>query len=249
MMARAGHGSAYYGETAEDLMEPFEREFELLNALCARSLRLSFEAANGVRGKLLNAYITDEAGIVLPDLAYGSEAWAVLRLKIPAAEVERLRASGQPLLSVTITARNLDGKAIRMAPAELSLPSLPAQAFQAISEDERVARRVGEVEAAALQDQARQAARRGDWRQVRRLLREVKERASDNPWLQGIVDTLENLARREDTESFAKEARYSSRSLSSRVAALNESAEYSPAAELAAPKFLRRKREQGKKDA
>ncbi|MFM8442517.1 MAG: hypothetical protein ACKN9W_04130 [Methylococcus sp.] len=230
-------------------MEPFEREFELLNALCARSLRLSFGAANGVRGKLLNAYITDEAGIVLPDLAYGSEAWAVLRLKIPAAEVERLRASGQPLLSVTITARNLDGKAIRMAPAELSLPSLPAQAFQAISEDERVARRVGEVEASELQDEARQAARRGDWRQVRRLLREVKERAKDNPWLQGIADTLENLARREDTESFAKEARYSSRSLSSRVAALNEAAEYSPEAELAAPVFLRRKREQGKKDA
>lgn len=248
-MARAGQGSAYYGETAEDLMEPFEREFELLNALCAKSLRLTFEMAAGVHGKLLNAYITDDMGTVLPDLAYGSEAWAVIRLKIPAPEVERFQATGQPLLSVMVTARNLEGEALKTLSAGLTLPSLPAQAFQAVSEDERVVRRVGEVEASNLQDQAQKAARRGDWHQVRYLLREVKERSKDNPWLQGIMETLETLAQREDTERFAKEARYSSRNLSSRIAALGESADYEPCAEAAVPVFLRRKREQGKKDS
>jgi hypothetical protein len=34
-MARAGHGNSYYGQTAEDLMDPFREELELLNALCA----------------------------------------------------------------------------------------------------------------------------------------------------------------------------------------------------------------------
>jgi Ca-activated chloride channel homolog len=153
------------------------------------------------------------------------------------------------LLSVAVTARNLEGQALKTASAGLSLPTLPAQAFQAVSEDERVARRVDEVEASDFQDQAQKAARRGYWHQVRNLLREVKERSKDNRWLQGIVETLETLAQPEDTESFAKEARYSSRNLSSRIAALGESADYQPCAEMAAPVFLRRKREQGKTDA
>jgi len=33
------HHRRYYGRTADDLMDPFRAEFELLNALCARRLR------------------------------------------------------------------------------------------------------------------------------------------------------------------------------------------------------------------
>ena len=40
-MARAGHGASYYGETADDLMDPFREEFDLLNALCARGVARS----------------------------------------------------------------------------------------------------------------------------------------------------------------------------------------------------------------
>ena len=39
-MAKHGHGSSYYGQTVDDLMDPFREEFELLNALCARGVRL-----------------------------------------------------------------------------------------------------------------------------------------------------------------------------------------------------------------
>jgi Ca-activated chloride channel family protein len=44
-MARAGQGNAYYGQTAEDLMDPFREEFDLMSALCARRLRLALAPA------------------------------------------------------------------------------------------------------------------------------------------------------------------------------------------------------------
>lgn len=47
-MARSGQGNTYYGQTADDLLDPFREEFELLNALCARRLRLEVVAAPGV---------------------------------------------------------------------------------------------------------------------------------------------------------------------------------------------------------
>jgi len=58
-MARHGQGSSYYGQTADDLMDPFREEFELLNALCARRLRLEIAPAAGVKAKMLNDYVAD----------------------------------------------------------------------------------------------------------------------------------------------------------------------------------------------
>ena len=37
-LANAGRGNSYYGETAEDLMDPFAEEFDLLAGLCAREI-------------------------------------------------------------------------------------------------------------------------------------------------------------------------------------------------------------------
>ena len=58
-MARAGQGNAYYGSTAEDLMDPFRQEFDLMSALCARGLRLAFTCTPGVGIEIVNGYRTD----------------------------------------------------------------------------------------------------------------------------------------------------------------------------------------------
>lgn len=47
-MAQDGQGQAHYGQTAEDLMEPFQTEFDLLSALAARRLRLSLSTSPGM---------------------------------------------------------------------------------------------------------------------------------------------------------------------------------------------------------
>lgn len=249
VMARAGQGQAYYGETAEDLLEPFQREFDLLDALCAKRLRLNVRA-DWIEVSLLNLYVKEGDSTVLPDLAYGSEAWAVLRLKIPQALTGEGHGESCPLIEVTLTGQSPEGRELAFAPITLELPSVPIQAFHAISENEMVVRRVGEVDAAGYQEQAHLAARRGDWRRVRQLLQNARDRAKDNPWVEAIVAKLEALAAREDTERFSKEARYSSRTMSSRVAALNESLDFdSDASKPGTSSYVRRKREQGKKDA
>ena len=84
-MARAGQGNSYYGQTAEDLMDPFREEFALLNALYARRLVLDLQTAEGVRAEVLNGYTpVGDTRWQLPDLAYGGEAWALARSGAPA---------------------------------------------------------------------------------------------------------------------------------------------------------------------
>ena len=106
MMAleQCGRGGSYYGETAQDLMEPFERKLDLFDALCFVDLQVSLGIAPGAQASWLNELRVTADGWQLPDLAWGSEAWAVLRLNIPQG---LLPAEGQalPLMRVTLRAR------------------------------------------------------------------------------------------------------------------------------------------------
>ena len=103
-------------------------------------------------------------------------------------------------------------------------------------------KRIAEIEAARIQDQAKNAARRGDWGKVQRLLKKAKENAQDNEWLEKTVTTLESLAALRDSRRFSKESSYSSAKMSSRLSALNEQSNDDESI----PSFLRRKWRQGK---
>ena len=127
----------------------------------------------------------------------------------------------------------------------LALPALPASAFHAIAEDELVARRAGELEAAYLQTKARAAARNGDWAGVESALRKAERAAANNPWVAESVKELRALAAQKDEVMFSKESAFASRRMSTRLAERNES--WSVEAPAAAS-FLRRKTNQGKAD-
>jgi Ca-activated chloride channel homolog len=239
-MARAGHGRSYYGQTAEDLMDPFREEFDLLGALCARGIKLEIATAQGVTAKLLNGYKTASDGAWwLPDLAYAGEAWAIVRLKVPAALL-----SGEArvdVLSVSVRYTGLDGEPRAILPVSLSLPLLPAAAFGAVSEDELVVRRAGELEAAELQQKARSAALRGEWDAVMSLLRRAEKLGADNPWIAETVGELRKLAAQRDEVMFSKQSAYGSVRMQSRLAGADESGNAAPAAS-----YLRRKANPGK---
>src|SRR5512137_2713544 len=87
-MAKQGQGNPYYGETAADLFEPFAAEFDLIASLYTRRLRLSLSAPAGITMTLRNSYPVEERdgfpAIVLPDLALGAEAWALVDLDVAA---------------------------------------------------------------------------------------------------------------------------------------------------------------------
>ena len=247
-MARAGQGNAYYGSTAEDLMDPFRQEFDLMSALCARSLRLAFTCTPGVGIEIVNGYRTDAAGCsMLPDLAYGSEAWALLRLQVPRGVTETDDAGDVLLLTARLACTDLDGRAANSGPVHLRLPRVPADAFAAIVVNELVSSRATELKAAALQEQARSAAQRGDWNHVQHLLEELRAEAVSSPWLSASIAELEAYASRRETQLFSKEALYKAEAMRRRLAALDEQQGWSPDREAEKPWFVQRKLVQGRR--
>lgn len=244
-MARAGQGNHYFGQTAEDLLEPFSQEFDLLDSLWLRKVRLHVRPAPGVRVKLLNAYTRLDDGDAwrLPDIAIGAEAWAVLRLTVPAALVD---AAVPTLLAVEVRGTRIDGGAIDYAQSLPTLPALPAAAFAVVSEDELVARRGTELEAAALLEQCRAAAENHDWPRVDALVADARIRFAANAWVSGILEDMQAFVARRDRAMMMKEALYSSSNLSSRIPSSLELAYADTDGELDTRSFLRRKTSQGR---
>ena len=247
-MAKAGQGQGYYGDTAEDLLDPFTTEFELMRALCARKLRLSLQTPEGVKAKVLNEYTQEGDGRwAMPDLAFGAEGWALVSLTVPA----RLCTPGatiDQLLQVTVSLDDCQSNRTRVLDHTLSLPTLPAGAFSALAEDARVKARAQELRAAELQLEARTAARRGRWDQVDQILRKAEQEAGENPWVAEGLKALRVHAEARRTEEFAKETVYKSRAMSSRLTSSDDvEPRFSLKNEAEMPSYLRRKVEQGKR--
>jgi Ca-activated chloride channel homolog len=238
-MARAGQGNSYYGQTAEDLMDPFREELALLDALCARRIDLSIETPPGVAVEILNGYAAVGPGVWrLPDLAYAGEAWALVRLTLE----DGFAIQGEPMHPMRVSARwqDPDGHDGTAAAVTLDLPAMPAAAYAAVAEAPLVAQRVQELTMANLQDKAREAARRQDWAAVEHTLQRAEEMARDNPWLQETLETLRAIAAERDAVMLSKEALYSSRRMRTRLAMSID------AAEGPTPAYLRRKSAQGR---
>jgi Ca-activated chloride channel family protein len=245
-IAKAGQGSAYYGERAEDLIDPFREELELLSNLLARRLRLSLTAGEGIDLTVLNGYRQDSAFLILPDLAEGGEAWAMVRLRFS----ERTeQPADRLLLSALLDFETMNGEPLTAGPSRLRLPRLPAGAFAAIPVDDTVTARRNELRAADIQDQARVAARARHWPEVDRLIAEAKREAGDNMWVAESLDSLERIARRRDVEGFSKEAVFASQKMRSRLAASDDLAPsaWSASSESARAAYLRKKPTQGRR--
>ncbi|WP_161957331.1 vWA domain-containing protein [Aestuariivirga litoralis] len=247
-MARAGQGQSHYGRSAEDLIDPFQQEFDLLQALVARRLRLEVLPERGVKVDVLNLFTPDpETGaLILPDLAAGGELWAVLRLKVEAG----VSLGSAPARLLTARLRYVDRDDHRHAtdPVALHLGPLSPAAYAALPAEALVRDRTGELEVAHLADLAREAARHGDWQRVETLTAEMLERAAGNEWVAESVRSLRELAQSRNREGFSKEALYKSTRMRSRMASLDESTtSYGFAEESAKPSFLRRKREEGRR--
>jgi len=246
-MARSGQGNAYYGQTADDLADPFREELDLLSALCGRGLRLSLEPVAGVQVKIVNQYQVNADGhALLPDVAYGGEAWALLRLTVARGVLEQTVTGDIHLLTARLDYTDLEGRDRQPELVHLRLPRLPVAAFEVVAQDEQVLKRAQELRAADLQEEGRVAARAGDWRRVEQLLSQLRELAGTHPWLRAAVQRLEGYARTRERESFSKEAQYSSTRMRSRLTGSDES-NWSEAQESGKASYLRRKGEQGKR--
>ena len=247
-MARAGGGNHYYGDTAEDLMDPFQQELELLGNLCLRDLRLSATVPDGVEVQMVNDLPAVDGGWRLPDLAWGAEAWAVLRLKVPAGALPPL---GQLLsvLRVSVEGRSLEGEAVTLERAGLALPVLSASAFDKLTDDELVSRRLVELAAADALSRMRTAADHGDWAAVDRLLEEASRQFAGNEWVAAVLAAMKEIAESRSRERMMKESMYSASKFRNRLSSKDEDVSFSVASEsIERPAYLRRKPSQGKGD-
>ena len=244
-MADAGLGQGYYGETADDLADPFNEEFELLLNTLATRIVMKAETPAHVSMELVNDFRERDGGWAMPDLAVGGEIWALFKLKIARENVGR--GDGE-VLRCNIAFQARDGEILQEGPVKLSLDPLAPNAFAAVAEDEKVRRRVGELLVAHFQRESADAARVGDWPRVERIVAEAKLASQDNEWIQQSLAELEKYAHRKQREQFAKEARYSARAMSKRMVAADEmDLSYSLNLESEKAAYLRRKTERGKR--
>jgi Ca-activated chloride channel family protein len=244
-MARAGGGGQYFGRTADDLIGPFERELALINQLCLSDVRLSFKGAAGVSVEVLNDLPVVDGVYKLPDVAHGAEAWALVRLTVPAWVLDAAK-QGSSLLQVTVSGRGADGESVLLDTAPLTMPVVSREAWQSLPSDELVQRRVTEVAAAQALDNMRAAAQRGDVAALKDMLRAARQEFAGSDWVRAILDSMERLANERDGIRFcAKELLYSSGTLKTRLRARQEQFEVNAVAEASMPAFLRRDPAQG----
>lgn len=240
-MAEAGRGSHYYGATAEDLFEPFNRELDLLSSLWRQNVVLKVVPAPGVEVTMLNAHVPgDEVDSWrLPDIALGSEAWALLRLRVPRHGLNH----PESLLRVVVSGRDIEQVRGESAQAMAALPVLPAAAYSVVAEDPEVVKRAAETEAGRLLLQCRNAARANDWDVVDALLADAKKRFTDHEWVSGVIASMSRLAAQRQSASLMKDALYSSMSLSRRLRSSVEADSLEKEGDI--PSFLRRSMSSG----
>jgi len=247
-MASAGQGQAHYGQTAEDLMDPFQEEFDLLEALLARRMRLRMMPEKGVSFEVLNGYSQDKEGrFIMPDLAFGADVWALLRIKVNADFCSEKLDSKLKLLSAYVDYLDQDGADQRSDTSKMTIDLCTQEQFAVLEADETVQLRTAEVRAATLQENAQVAARAGNWSEVDKIMVELDALGKDNEWIKVSVERLRSYSEAREQESFSKETLYKSRRMKQRRVAKNE-VRFSIASESMKPSYLRRKTEQGKRE-
>ena len=131
---------------------------------------------------------------------------------------------------------------------KIELDPVNENAFSQIAEDEKVKLRITEINVARYQEQAREAARLGDWATAEYFINEARKEAKDNQWLNSVVDSIEVYAKKRQQENFSKEALYSSEKMNKRLVSDDElNMSYDIDFESDKHSYLRRKTERGKR--
>ena len=242
-MARAGRGNAYYCATALDLADPFNEEFDLLASLCVRQPVLKVVAPSATAVRVRNDYEPvpgDAPAWRLPDLAFDAEAWALVEV-----DVAELKAGEtfDPRIAVSVEAGAANGAPLYLMTASAALPCVDEVAYSALPVDPLVARRLEELEAAAVLDAVRGFLVEGAIDKAKETLAAAREKFGDNAWVREILAEIQRAVDRGEARFSAKEASYSRMKLSQRLAAQDEP--WDPL-DGSVPRFLRRKPQQGK---
>lgn len=248
-MARAGGGQSYYGRSAEDLRPRFEEELQLLQALWLRRLRVTLLPGPGVIAQPLGLVrrVTEggQERCLLPDLAWGAEAWLAVRLHLAAQPGADPRAP-QALLAVVAEGDASDGST-RRCQGTLALPCIAASDWERLPEDPLVRERVQEVAFIDALEQVQALVQDGDLAQARTRLAALEQQVAGHAWLAAKCARLRQLVD-EDAAGSVKEMAFSRWRSSNRLAAKHAPAATGLHADDDLPIFLRVRVEEGRTD-
>jgi Ca-activated chloride channel family protein len=244
-MARSGGGQQYYGQRAEDLHDGFDEELALLQSMYLRKLRVKLVPGAGVVVEPLGLVVQPAPGwLGLPDLAWGAEAWVMVRLHI-AANPTAYPSQHQALLAAIVEGEFEGAQTLPPMQQMLSLPLLTAGDLRGLVPNELVARRLREVEFADGVAQVRALAAQGDIVAAQARLAQLEQDVADQPWLLAKVTSLKTLLHT-DVAFSMKEMQYSTHRTSRRLVAKSEEAyQGSETQSSEVPAFLRRKLSEG----
>ena len=251
VMANAGQGQSHYGQTADDLMDPFHEEFDLMEAILAHRMKLRILPELGVSFEVLNGYPQDQEGrFNLPDLAYEADVWALVKVTLAKNICNKPLGSLIKILTATIDFLDTEGDEHRSNHSEISLKILSQGAFASLKINKTIQQRSTELRAASLQEQAHIAARREDWSRIDQIMEELDGLAHNNAWIKASLERLKFYSVGRHREAFSKEAHYKSTRMRSRSVSRHEDNQsFSPASEREVPSYMRRKLEQGKRQS
>lgn len=241
-MAKAGGGQQYYGQTAEDLYDSFDQELALLQAMYWRGIRAKLIPAPGVIVEVLGGHTPPhpDGSHPMTDLAWGAEAWLAVRLHLSTSAEDSMR----DLLAVSVTAIDLQGQTVSADGAMLQLPVVSRSAWQSMSADPLVEKRLQELEFGREAMILRELAKAGKRDEAQRQIARLEQQFGEHPWLHAKLAQMRRLAE-SDMEMMAKEVSYSSARMSS-LAFKSEIRYAADETESEMPAFLRRKESEGR---
>ena len=219
MTSMAAGGMARYAQDAGELAPYFAADFELLSQMVAPSvfLRVNAQTMDGTVVEIdqMNDYPKEDDGFWrLPCAVSGAQTWAALRLKFPSLEKQ-----SNIKLHADWKWKDMDGK------LHVSSNDLDIAIGRQGKEDDHVLQRCSEAMAGRLAKRVAAEAKRGDLASATYTVGLMRSMGAglNNAYIGGVSQSLETMIARGDTVGLAKEAIYSSSTMSNRVADIGES--------------------------
>ena len=242
-MAKAGEGTANFGQTADDLDEAFEEQFAILSNSFLRQVKVSVQGGSDVQARLVGEIL--ESGIVrsrkLGTLPWDASLVAVVELKIGAG------AKGDALAAVNFEAVTKDGEAVKYGPLLVALPEVDLASFSTLPTDASVAAAISEAFVSEQIEAIEAHAREGKIAEAKQAFEALLKRPDLSDWAKQKIEYLKQLLD-EDAIMAMKEMRYGRGRMMSqtKLAAMADfGANFSDVVESAKAIYLRKKRATG----
>lgn len=237
MTELAAGGPARFAQDADQLAPYFMADFSLLSQTVAPKVLLAVSAqtkeGKAIEVELLNGYTQDASGYWrLPPAVAQAETWAAIRLGLGDMGITK-----GVVVNATWKWTDIQGVEHEYCDT-LNLGVGKGKVNEVAVE------RCAEAMAAKMAKEAAAAARMGDFAAAGHTIGLMRGLSASNAYINSVSDNLDRLVSMKDSVGLAKEALYSSNTMSTRVAEAGECT-----TSLSSDRFGLRKAVQGKHDA